>query len=227
MISPMWSVNLVYGDINEYIYRSYGTAEGYLGIYRPHSIHSPMRQLKTKVNKIKNRTRRLTHHMSVRNIKNTPSAIAQKTKKGSKAIKDGWRTVMSKMKKTDESVEMTHYSTHSHHHDSDHHHRDDRYPKRMGSLPHTLDIDDDDKGPMIMFPRRRKASSRTTNNSTRSEEQSKVRHSRPAFSKGLDGERLESLDDELLSEDTFITDHSEVTQSERSSPRSHGSVNTI
>eukprot|EP00483_Globobulimina_turgida_P010698 UN10719 len=62
------------------------------------SIQSPMRQLKAKgksaVIHIRNRTRKLTQHMSVRNTQNV---IRKKTKQGSKAIKEKFQNVKTKM----------------------------------------------------------------------------------------------------------------------------------
>eukprot|EP01083_Nonionella_stella_P020123 55781_1 len=69
-------------------------------------IQSPMRQLKAKgksaVNHIRNRTRQLTQHMSVRNIsnlkfKNTPNAIREKTNAIREKTKEKFQTVKTKM----------------------------------------------------------------------------------------------------------------------------------
>ena len=206
---------LLYSDINENLYR-YAQA---VYLDDSHAVNSPIRhirQLKTKVNQIKNRTRRLTHHMSVRNIKNTPSAIAQKTKKGSKAIKEGWRKlekgIKGRIKKNEESSDPTEESEilRGNHH-------------RMGSLPQ-LDVGTDRRPDRKMRAFSRKYASA----STRSVDRFKVRrHSRDipeGFPRKLDDQLLDELSDSFLIE---LSDVSHSRDVEHSSPRSQASVNTI
>jgi len=71
---------------------------------QPELIHSPMRQLKAKgksaVNHIRDRTRRLTQQMTVRNmpsLPNVPSAIHRRTKQGFQETKKKFQTVTHKM----------------------------------------------------------------------------------------------------------------------------------